>query len=511
MSSLQGLPAAGVGNLNTLLKRLEAATSRLEDVAQQFQGGSSSTAVSAPPEASPAPVEKIDPPQIKDFDEIVSGSLLKFINLSAELGGLVNDQAQHIRDMFTAQRDMLVAAQVCKKPADSISEKFLGPTRAALTKAIELRDKNRAERNFASHLNSVAEGAPTLGWVMIERTPVSYCQDMIETTQFWTNRIMKEKKDTGGKDVEWSKSFITLLTDLKVYVQKYYKTGLEWNPKGTDPAEYNASKPSGEGAPAAAPPAPGPPPPPPPPPPMDLAATSTNKPAASGGDMGSVFASINKGSDITKGLKKVDPSQQTHKNPSLRESSTVPASSGSGKNGVKAPPSRPLKPPKPHSFQKKPPKKELDGKNWMIENQDGNRDLIIDQTELNQSVNIFSCKNSTIQIKGKVNAVSLVGCDKVAVVVESVVSMVSVTSSPSFQVQIMGKAPTILIDNTDSGMVYLSKDCLDCEIITAKTSAINVLVPEGEEGDFSEKAVPEQMKSVVQNGKLVTTIVEHAG
>ena len=90
------------------------------------------------------------------------------------------------------------------------------------------------------------------------------------------------------------------------------------------------------------------------------------------------------------------------------------------------------------------------------------------------------------------------------------------TSSPSFTVQVLGRVPTVLIDSTDSGQVYLSKECLDgnTEIITAKSTSINISLPdpdEKEEGMFVEKAVPEQLKTIVQGGKLVTTIVEHSG
>lgn len=97
--------------------------------------------------------------------------------------------------------------------------------------------------------------------------------------------------------------------------------------------------------------------------------------------------------------------------------------------------------------------------------------------------------------------------------VESVISSVSVTKSPSFQIQITGTAPTIQVDSTDSGQIYLSKACLGVEITTAKCSAINVSLPvEGEEdGIFQEQAVPEMLKSVVQDGRLVTSVVEHVG
>lgn len=69
----------------------------------------------------------------------------------------------------------------------------------------------------------------------------------------------------------------------------------------------------------------------------------------------------------------------------------------------------------------------------------------------------------------------------------------------------------IQIDSTDSGQIYLSKDSLNAEITTAKCSAININLPGQEDGVFDEQPVPEMFKTVVHNGKLVTTIVEHSG
>ncbi len=162
-----------------------------------------------------------------------------------------------------------------------------------------------------------------------------------------------------------------------------------------------------------------------------------------------------------------------------------------------------------------------------------NETITVEETEISQSVNIFGCKGATILIKGKVNAVNIskylvfrlliekvngfccisVNSTKTSVLVHSVVSSVSVTASPSFQLQITGTAPMIQLDSTDSGQIYLSKDSLTTEITTAKCSAINVSlpVPGEEEGIFEEQAVPEMFKTVVQDGKLVTTIVEHTG
>lgn len=109
---------------------------------------------------------------------------------------------------------------------------------------------------------------------------------------------------------------------------------------------------------------------------------------------------------------------------------------------------------------------------------------------------------------------SVVSSPKTSILLESTVSSIEITNSPSFTVQVLGTVPTILVDSTDGGQIYLSKDSMNVEIITSKTSGLNISLPleGGEEGEFVEKAVPEQMKTTVgKDGKLKTEIVEHAG
>jgi adenylyl cyclase-associated protein len=138
---------------------------------------------------------------------------------------------------------------------------------------------------------------------------------------------------------------------------------------------------------------------------------------------------------------------------------------------------------------------------------------VITETAINQVVDVYNCRSSTIQIKGKVNAVNLLNCAKVAVLLDSTVSALSITASPGFTVQVTGTVPTILVDSTDGGQIYLGRQSLETEIITAKCSGLNVSLPvEGEEeGVFTECAVPEQLKTVIKAGKLATEVVEHAG
>lgn len=50
-------------------------------------------------------------------------------------------------------------------------------------------------------------------------------------------------------------------------------------------------------------------------------------------------------------------------------------------------------------------------------------------------------------------------------------------------IQVLGNVPTISIDKTDGCQMYLSDKSLDVEIISSKSSEMNVLIPKGN-GDY---------------------------
>lgn len=43
--------------------------------------------------------------------------------------------------------------------------------------------------------------------------------------------------------------------------------------------------------------------------------------------------------------------------------------------------------------------------------------------------------------------------------------------------QVLGRCPTVSIDKSDGCIIYLSKDSLHCEIVSAKSSEMNVAIP----------------------------------
>jgi len=134
---------------------------------------------------------------------------------------------------------------------------------------------------------------------------------------------------------------------------------------------------------------------------------------------------------------------------------------------------------------------------------------VIEGAEPKQVVYIYKLDNCVVKINQKVNAISVDGCKKTAIVFQSAISSIEIINSSSIDVQCINSVPSYTIDKCSGVNIYLSKAGLDCEITTAKSDAMNVLIPGEVEGDLVEMAIPEQFKTIVKNGKLLTTNVEH--
>lgn len=70
---------------------------------------------------------------------------------------------------------------------------------------------------------------------------------------------------------------------------------------------------------------------------------------------------------------------------------------------------------------------------------------------MKQCVYVFRCENSVVQIKGKVNSVTLDNCKKTSVVFDNMLSQIEVINCQSVEVQVM----------LFSTLVVLRLRCLD--------------------------------------------------
>ncbi|XP_052763812.1 adenylyl cyclase-associated protein 1-like [Mya arenaria] len=487
------------------VSRLEAVAARLESLAV--------AGVSPRGAAGSGGSGAEDGPAVLAYDsEILGGKYAEFIKLSNELGGDLQTQVKMVETGFQELRKFIAMASRSKKPDQSKLPELLTPLSTCINKIQEFRENNRRSPMF-NHLSGISEAIPALGWVAVEKTPGPYVKEMQDSGMFYTNRVIKDFKETDQRHVDWTKAWMGTLRELMDYIKQNHTTGVTWNPQG---GEASVGAPSSSSAPP--PPAGGAPPPPPPPgPPPPPAPTPSEGGNQGGSDVrAALFDSINRGTAISSGLKKVSDDMKTHKNPALRAGSTV---SGTSSHGVRSGPAPfkasnpPPKAPKPTSNAKaaaataKPPVFELQQKKWTVEYQIGNKTMVIDDSNNKQTVYMYKCQDSTLQIKGKINSIVVDSCKKVAVVFDGVVSSIEFVNSQSVQAQALGQCPTVSIDKTDGCQVYLSKESLNAEIVTAKSSEMNILVP-GEDGDFKEFALPEQFKSVWNGKKFATDLTE---
>ncbi|TGJ84504.1 hypothetical protein E0Z10_g4275 [Xylaria hypoxylon] len=537
-------------NLVTLIKRLEAATTRLEDIAsstielphavpalsaaiespdqsngitpQLSASSSGSASASASAAASTLVPQEELPDSVEEFDNFINQSVDKYVKASNKLGGLIAEQASKVFDGFKQQRRFLLISTKAKKPdisvtADmSVYQELLKPINEALVAVGNIKESNRGSNVF-TQLSAVAEGIMVLAWVTVDNKPFKHVEESLGSAQFFGNRVLSEHKDKNSEQVEWIQSFYQIFRDLTEYVKQHFPNGNPWNPQGQSAAEVakTISTSGAAASPSPAPPAAGgaPPPPPPPPPPGPPPVLQIKNEAPSSkpdSGLGAVFGEINKGSDVTKGLRKVDKSQMTHKNPILRAASTVSEDQDSSVRGRSAP----GKKPKPESMRvKKPPKKELDGNKWIIENYEKHTDPIEIEVSMSQSVLISKCNHTTIILKGKANAVTIENTQRLSLVVDNLVSTVDVVKSSNFALQVLGHLPTILLDQLDGAQVYLSKESISTRIFTSKSSSVNVNVLGGDDEDYVEIPLPFQICSQYDEKKreMVNEIVEHAG
>ncbi|MCJ1403769.1 hypothetical protein MMC11_006992 [Xylographa trunciseda] len=538
------MAGSNMNNLTTLIKRLEAATSRLEDIASSTPdptaatNGTSAagTATITPgisePQASSTPTPRQLPeplpPAIEGFDALMNGEVGTFVNMSEGLGGLIAEQSASVLRAFAAERKFLIVTTKAKKPDIQSPDymEILKELQSTIGIVNDIRVANRGSPYF-NHLTMVSEGVAMLGWVTIDPKPADFVSETLSSAQFYGNRVLKEYKDKDHSHVEWVQGFYRIFKSLIEYIKKHYSSGVTWNNKdGIDPQEALRQVQSGETrAMGAAPPSSassGPPPPPPPPPmpsldgappppPMPTNGTSSSRAPTS--DMGAVFDQLSRGEAVTSGLRKVDPSQQTHKNPSLRAGAAVPptrsdSQSSTGKSPV------PGKRPKPESMRtKKPPRKELDGNKWIIENYDNPKEGMLEiDAQISHSILISRCTKTTIRVLNKANAISIDSSSQVSLVIDSLVSSVDVIKTPRFEMQVLGTLPTIMLDQVDGASIYLSRESIGTEVFTSKCTAVNINVPgRTEEDDYKECPLPEQIKSVIRNGAVISEIVEYAG
>ncbi|KAL4424859.1 hypothetical protein ABPG77_011109 [Micractinium sp. CCAP 211/92] len=530
---------AAVSRLEAVTQRLEAFEARLSSLAPsartvQPNAGATPAAASAKPAAAATPTAAPDVAvgssggdALAAYRALLAGQLAKALGAAEAVGGQVLAATRVLAAGFEKEAAVIEAIGTCRKPSDAELQALVAPVGEQMVAAGDLASGPRSP--YQNHFKFASEAMQALGWVAYTgpncgiRLPAQHVEDAASAADFYANKVLMEWRAKDFNHVSWVQALKELLAALKAFCARYFPAGPAWNAAGISASDFQpgaapaapaAAKPAA--APAPPPKAPGgPPPPPPPPPPGALLAerkpaTAAASSGSSGGGnpMAALFADINKGTSVTSGLRKVTDDMKT-KNRGER-SGAVPAgppsaapAAGTSSGGAAAG-AKPAGPARLECEQ---------GRKWVVENQLGNREIVIDQTEPKQTVYIFNCSASTIQVRGKVNAITMDKCSRTGLLFDQVVATCELVNCAGVEVQCTGAVPTVAVDKCDGCQLYLPRRSLEStDITTAKSSEVNVVVP-GATGDAEpvESAIPEQFVTRYRSGRWVTEPVAHSG
>lgn len=189
-------------------------------------------------------------------------------------------------------RKVVDIASRSKKPSDESYSELVKPVLATLKDLGDYVFKhNRGE--LSNHLRGLGDGAKLAQWVAVPNTPVPFIKDMVEAARFYHIKVLVEYKkkegDVGKLHKDWVDGWANVGNELAAYVKEHHTTGLKFNPKGSD------SLSSAKEAPKTTAP---------------KKETPVTKPGPGGAPRANLFAAINKGGDVTSGLKHVKKEQK---------------------------------------------------------------------------------------------------------------------------------------------------------------------------------------------------------
>ncbi|KAK8913146.1 Adenylyl cyclase-associated protein 2 [Metarhizium anisopliae] len=154
-------------NLSTIIKRLEAVVSRLEDLSV-FDGP-----------VLPSTLTDSNSEAIQAFDDFIDSC---------------EPKAAEVFKGFQEQRKFLCITTQAAKPDPATLETLLGPTKDAIVAVTDIQKKNRFDGMYV-HLTAVADGIRMLAWVNIHSRPFVYVEESLGSAQFFGNKIFKNQKE----------------------------------------------------------------------------------------------------------------------------------------------------------------------------------------------------------------------------------------------------------------------------------------------------------------------------
>lgn len=407
---------------------------------------------------------------IATFARIVEKEVEEFFSASQQLGEPLIQMAEMVREAFHKEMDFIGRCIVIEKPDDTALNNLQEPVIALLRRIQAFRDQKRHDALFANHLATIAESVVALSWITVPSAPAQFIKDMKEAGDYFGNRVLNANK-SDPRHMLWINKWQTTLNLLEMYVKRYHLTGFAWNSAG---GSRSGARPH---------------PPPPPPPVLFERRASGDRPDTD--NRQALMREINQGVAITERLRPVV-RIPTREPVAVRPALPVTRSSVA----------------QPVAQRTYPPKFALEGRKWRVEYYKNDHGMELHPNHHSESLAMFKCEDVILANRAKINGVTIDNCKRSVIYLSDIIASVDLIRCERVQLQCMGIVPLISLDSCDSIQIGLSESALGAEIIHSKSTTLNVCLLQ-DDGDYTELPLPEQIRSVVINGRLQSRVVDN--
>ncbi|EHK23085.1 uncharacterized protein TRIVIDRAFT_201347 [Trichoderma virens Gv29-8] len=223
--------------LSTLLKRLDAVTSQLEDITTAIEKSRNALQITNVDPHLPTSAKLLHtdeaghlrplPTSIAAFDRFLEQSVGPYVKLSGDLGGSVAQQATNVLLCFQEQRKILLMAALHTKSDGASWADQLSPMNEAAARVLELQENSHGDSMHAN-LSCAADGIAVLDWIRIEIRAFRHVDAFLGHAQYFGNKVLKEHKGRNQKQVDWVMSYYQIFRDLSDIVREHFPFGINW-------------------------------------------------------------------------------------------------------------------------------------------------------------------------------------------------------------------------------------------------------------------------------------------
>jgi len=151
--------------------------------------------------------------------------------------------------------------------------------------------------------------------------------------------------------------------------------------------------------------------------------------------------------------------------------------------------------------------KELQGRTWVIENQE-NANIVFkaDEVQRTHQFDVSNCVNTTIEIQGKANSVAARNCKNTRIKVHELIAACDLLKCEAMQVTAITNLRSVVIESCNQVQVNLTNATRNCEVSTVCTTGILIRFPKKGKDDNSEE--PDDWAEVPIAETYITKVVD---